>query len=214
MIGIGLQAGTPPRLRRLALTLLLLLGLCIAAAPAAASAKERPVREKRVREKVKRERPVKERKQSSSPAGPFYERVAYGPKLGQLADMADLQPAAAEHCLALQLERAEPTAEILARPKAIILPAKVLDRYAGQYLTDPGKTTTATFAREGDHLTVSYSFRPRALVLNAISETQFDLPFTLENRISDNTTPVLERSLPVRAIGAPLLRERLNGSAT
>jgi phosphate-selective porin len=36
---------------------------------------------------------------------------------------------------------------------------------------------------------------------------QFYLPFTMENRISDNTTPFLERSLPVRAIGAPLTRD-------
>lgn len=36
---------------------------------------------------------------------------------------------------------------------------------------------------------------------------QFYVPFTLENRISDNTTPFLERSLPVRAIGAPTTRD-------
>ena len=36
---------------------------------------------------------------------------------------------------------------------------------------------------------------------------QFYLPFSLENRISDNTTPFLERSLPVRNIGAPLQRD-------
>ena len=36
---------------------------------------------------------------------------------------------------------------------------------------------------------------------------QFFLPFTLENRISDNASPFLERSLPVRAIGAPLQRD-------
>jgi phosphate-selective porin len=36
---------------------------------------------------------------------------------------------------------------------------------------------------------------------------QFYLPFTLENRISDNTTPFLERSLPVRNIGAPYIRD-------
>jgi acetyl esterase/lipase len=83
--GIGFQAGTPRGLRHLLLMPLLLLGLYITTAPATASAKERPVREKRV--KVKRERPAKQRKQSSAPAGPFYERVAYGPKLGELADI-------------------------------------------------------------------------------------------------------------------------------
>ena len=36
---------------------------------------------------------------------------------------------------------------------------------------------------------------------------QFYLPFSLENRISDNTTWFLERSLPVRNIGAPLQRD-------
>jgi hypothetical protein len=36
---------------------------------------------------------------------------------------------------------------------------------------------------------------------------QFYLPFTLENRISDNTTAFLERSLAVRNVGAPLQRD-------
>jgi phosphate-selective porin len=36
---------------------------------------------------------------------------------------------------------------------------------------------------------------------------QFYLPFTMENRISDNTTPYLERSVAVRDIGAPLQRD-------
>jgi hypothetical protein len=36
---------------------------------------------------------------------------------------------------------------------------------------------------------------------------QYYLPYTLENRISDNTTPFLERSLAVRNIGAPLQRD-------
>lgn len=36
---------------------------------------------------------------------------------------------------------------------------------------------------------------------------QFYLPYTLENRISDNTTPFLERSLAVRDVGAPLQRD-------
>ncbi len=36
---------------------------------------------------------------------------------------------------------------------------------------------------------------------------QYYLPFTLENRISDNTTAFLERSLVVRNIGAPLQRD-------
>lgn len=36
---------------------------------------------------------------------------------------------------------------------------------------------------------------------------QFLLPFTFENRMSDNTTPFIERSLPVRSIGVPLQRD-------
>jgi len=75
-------------------------------------------------------------------------------------------------------ERAAPTAEVLARPNVIKLPTEVLDRYAGRYLTDPGKPNVATFARDGDHLTVTYPFRKNTLVMNAISETEFDLPFT------------------------------------
>ncbi len=75
-------------------------------------------------------------------------------------------------------ERAAPTAEILARPQPIHLPTAILDRYAGQYRTDPNKPTVATFARDGDHLTVTYPFRNQQLILNAASETQFDLPFT------------------------------------
>jgi phosphate-selective porin len=36
---------------------------------------------------------------------------------------------------------------------------------------------------------------------------QFYLPFTLENRISDNTTPFLERALAVRNLGTPTQRD-------
>ena len=36
---------------------------------------------------------------------------------------------------------------------------------------------------------------------------QYLLPFTFENRISDNTTPFMERSLPVRNLGAPAQRD-------
>ncbi len=36
---------------------------------------------------------------------------------------------------------------------------------------------------------------------------QFYLPFSLENRISDNTMPFLERSLAVRTLAAPLQRD-------
>ena len=36
---------------------------------------------------------------------------------------------------------------------------------------------------------------------------QYLIPFTFENRMSDNTTPYLERSLAVRAVGAPTQRD-------
>lgn len=76
-------------------------------------------------------------------------------------------------------ERAAPTAEQLARPKKVTLPADVLDRYAGDYLLgDRAGDPKAVIAREGDHLTVTFPFRPRPLALEPISETEFDMPFT------------------------------------
>jgi hypothetical protein len=76
-------------------------------------------------------------------------------------------------------DRAEPTAAELARSKTIALPAELLDRYAGQYLLN-GKPDSprATIARERNHLTVAFPFRPEPLALEPISETQFDMPFT------------------------------------
>jgi hypothetical protein len=76
-------------------------------------------------------------------------------------------------------ERAAPPPEARARPKAVTLPVEVLDRYAGQYLlNDKPDSARATVRREGDHLTVSFPFRPRALELVPISENAFDLPYT------------------------------------
>ncbi len=40
-----------------------------------------------------------------------------------------------------------------------------------------------------------------------IQAGQFLLPFTLENRMGDNTTPFIERSIPVRLLGAPTQRD-------
>jgi hypothetical protein len=76
-------------------------------------------------------------------------------------------------------ERPAPTAKDLARRKVVTLPADVLDRYTGQYLLDarPG-APKATIAREGGHLVVTFPFRPQPLVLEPISETEFDMPFT------------------------------------
>ncbi|AGA24870.1 family 16 glycoside hydrolase [Singulisphaera acidiphila] len=65
------------------------------------------------------------------------------------------------------------------RPKSVALSTDLLDRYAGQYLlNDKANAPKATIAREGDHLTITFPFRPRPLALEPISETQFDLPFT------------------------------------
>jgi hypothetical protein len=76
-------------------------------------------------------------------------------------------------------ERPAPTAADLARPKTVTLPPEILDRYAGQYrLNAKPDAPKATIAREGDHLTVTFPFRPQALALDPISETQFDMPFT------------------------------------
>jgi hypothetical protein len=76
-------------------------------------------------------------------------------------------------------ERPAPTAKDLARPTVVAVPTEVLDRYAGQYQvkSKPG-SSKATIAREGDHLTVSFPSRPQRLVLEPISQTEFDMPFT------------------------------------
>jgi phosphate-selective porin len=52
---------------------------------------------------------------------------------------------------------------------------------------------------------VFVNYGPHPLV--NVEVGQYYLPFTLENRISDNTTPFLERSVAVRDIGAPLQRD-------
>jgi 3-keto-disaccharide hydrolase/uncharacterized protein DUF3471 len=76
-------------------------------------------------------------------------------------------------------ERPAPTAQDLARPPVITLPAEVLDRYTGQYRLDPKPDgPTATIAREDGHLVVTFPFRPQPLMLEPISETEFDMPFT------------------------------------
>ena len=76
-------------------------------------------------------------------------------------------------------ERAAPTAADLARPKVIGLPREILDLYAGQYrLNDKPDSPLATIDREGDHLTLSLPFRPTPLVIEPISPTEFDMPFT------------------------------------
>jgi hypothetical protein len=76
-------------------------------------------------------------------------------------------------------ERPAPTEKDLARPKVVTLPMEVLNNYAGQYLlNDKPNAPKATIQREGDHLTVTVPFRPQALAMEPISETEFDMPFT------------------------------------
>ncbi len=76
-------------------------------------------------------------------------------------------------------DRPAPTAEVLARPKVITLPTELLDRYAGAYLMGENRNASRVLiAREGGHLTVTFPFRPQALAIEPISETQFDMPFT------------------------------------
>src|SRR5262249_19681189 len=72
-----------------------------------------------------------------------------------------------------------PTAQDLARPKVVTLPAEVLDWYVGQYLlNEKPDAPRATIVREGGNLVVTFSFRPQPLVIEPISESEFDMPFT------------------------------------
>jgi hypothetical protein len=75
-------------------------------------------------------------------------------------------------------ERAVPTGEALARPKAVSVPQATLDRYAGAYDLGSGRRSPAKVTREGDRLAISLPFRPEPLVMVPISETAFDLPDT------------------------------------
>ena len=76
-------------------------------------------------------------------------------------------------------ERAAPTSDDLAREATIPLAPEVLDQFVGQYLlNDKPNAPRATIERKGDHLTVTFPFRPQSLALEPISETEFDLPFT------------------------------------
>jgi phosphate-selective porin len=60
----------------------------------------------------------------------------------------------------------------------------------------------------------SYTAQPTDVFINFHAGNIFNLeagqlriPFTLENRTSENITPFLESSLPVRTLGAPLIRD-------
>lgn len=75
-------------------------------------------------------------------------------------------------------ERAEPTAD-RGRPPTIALPAPTLDRFVGKYDLKPQRgDKKVSIERDGDHLVVTFPFRPQPLDLEAISETEFDMPTT------------------------------------
>lgn len=76
-------------------------------------------------------------------------------------------------------DRPGPPAESLARVESIPLGADVLDRYVGRYrMGDKPGAAIVTFARDGGQLTVTFPFRPGALALVPVSETDFVMPFT------------------------------------
>ena len=76
-------------------------------------------------------------------------------------------------------ERPAPTEKDLAPPEAVAVSQELLDRYAGRYRMGEGPgARVVTIAREGGHLTVSFPFRPGALEIVPISETEFDMPTT------------------------------------
>jgi len=76
-------------------------------------------------------------------------------------------------------ERPGPTPKDLARPETVTLPAEVLDRYAGRYaLGSRPDAARVAIAREGGHLTVAFPYRPGALPIDPVSETEFVMPST------------------------------------
>jgi Domain of Unknown Function (DUF1080)/Domain of unknown function (DUF3471) len=96
-------------------------------------------------------------------------------------------------------DRPDPTAKDLARPRVRELEPDILDRYAGRYRhSSRPDTPPAVIARDGTHLTLKLPSRPRALRLDPISQTTFDMPFT-DGRFSflvdssGNATGVLVR---------------------
>jgi phosphate-selective porin len=76
--------------------------------------------------------------------------------------------------------------------------------------TDPTSTTATYGSPQG----VQYSARPIHAYVNYrasdafnIKLGQFNVPFTAENRTSTNQIPFMERALPTRAFGVPLVKD-------
>ncbi len=76
-------------------------------------------------------------------------------------------------------ERRVPTPEDLARPNIISLPVEALDSLTGQYAMGPkNNARPVTISRGEGHLILKLPFRRAALVMQAISPTEFVLPHT------------------------------------
>lgn len=76
-------------------------------------------------------------------------------------------------------ERPEPTSSDLARPNGVTLPVATLDQYVGQYAVNSrADAPRATVSRQNDHLVIVFPFRPQPLVIEPVSETEFDMPHT------------------------------------
>jgi hypothetical protein len=76
-------------------------------------------------------------------------------------------------------KRPAPTASELALPKTVALSADALDQFTGKYLlNDKPDAPKATITREDSHLVISFPFRPQPLVLEPISDLEFDMPST------------------------------------
>jgi hypothetical protein len=94
-------------------------------------------------------------------------------------------------------ERPSPTPQDVAPPKTVALEPEVLDQCAGRYaLGSNPDAPIAKIVREDGHLTITFPFRPGALVMEPISETEFSMPhtdghFTFRKDGSGHVTSVL-----------------------
>jgi Domain of Unknown Function (DUF1080) len=76
-------------------------------------------------------------------------------------------------------ERPAPTAQDLARPKIVALSAEALDSFTGHYAMGPKRDAPPITIGRGDgHLTLKLPSRPRPLVMQPVSATEFVLPHT------------------------------------
>jgi hypothetical protein len=96
-------------------------------------------------------------------------------------------------------ERPAPRAADLARPKIITLSAEALDEFTGRYAMGQKKDAKPVeISRSDGHLLFKMASRPRPLVIEPISPTEFlpphtDARFTFERDNSGRVTGVLFR---------------------